>query len=57
MAGKDAFGTEQLMKDYLSQYSHVMDERDETKGMNNLCGMIETLLPGKLKGELANMLL
>lgn len=49
-AGRDSFGTEQLLKTYLDRYSRVMDERDESKGMNNFNSSVQALLAGKGKG-------
>ena len=54
LAGKDTCGTGQLMKDYLDQYSRVMDERIESKGMNNFNATVETLLAGKMKSKVRN---
>ncbi len=47
---RDSFGTEQLLKDYLDRYSAVMDERNESKGMNNFNDIVQTLLAGRTKG-------
>lgn len=49
-AGRDSFGTEQLLKDYMGQYAKVMDERTESKGMNNFYSTVDTLLAGRVKG-------
>ena len=35
----------------MSQYAKVVDERDETKGMNNFCSTVDTLLAGRVKGQ------
>ena len=50
-AGRDSFGMEQLLKDYLGRYGKVMDERDESKGMNNFKGTVDKLLAGKNIGN------
>lgn len=51
-AGRDSFGTEQLLKDYMDRYSGVMDQRDESKGMNNFSDTVHTLLAGRSRGLL-----
>jgi len=48
-AGQSSMGTGQLLKEDLWKYGKVMDERDETKGMNNLCGAVEAMLADRPK--------
>lgn len=49
-AGRDSFGTGQLLKDYLDRYAKVMDDRSE-RGMNNFKETMGTVLAGKVIGQ------
>lgn len=53
-SGRDSFGTEQLLKDYLDRYSRVVDERSDSKGMNNFKQTMDIVLAGKTLGKLAD---
>ncbi len=52
-------GTNELLKDYLDRYTMVMDERDESKGMNNVVGVVNALSAGRksnIQGDIYNYL-
>ena len=42
-------GTGLLLREDVRKYGSVMDGREETKGMNNLCGAVDALLGGRAK--------
>ena len=50
-SGNDCTYLKNMTSEYLQHYCQVMDERDESKGMNNLYSPVQMLTAGQKKGR------